>query len=211
MDEFNLEEVMKEAQAHDVSGLVYRSLKSQIDLSAYRKEVILKNLTQSRYTKQVLQLMDELQQEGIQIILLKGIILKNIYPVADLRTMGDVDVLVRESQLEKIDLLLSVRGYEKKSIPNEKHHVYEGPWFQIEVQWTLGSLKRQQGLLAFEEHLWDHLQCIELNQKTYWRLSDQDFLVHLILHAAGHMHLAGFGIRQLCDITLWIEQHPNLD
>ena len=210
-DEFKLEEVMNEAQAHDVSGLVYRVLKSQLDLELYKNEIILKSLTQSRYTKQALQLIDELQREGIQIILLKGIVLKNFYPVADLRTMGDIDVLVMESQLEKIDLLLSRRGYQKEYTLNEKHHVYEGPGFRIEVHWTLGNSKRQQGLLAFEEHLWHHLQSIEINQRMYWTLSDEDFLIHLILHAAGHMRSSGFGIRQLCDITLWIEKHPSLD
>lgn len=137
--------------------------------------------------------------------------LKSFYPVADLRTMEDVDVLVPPSQLEKVDELLSRRGYEKKSILNEKHHAYERPGLQIEVHWTLGSLKCQQGPLTFEEHLWLHLQPIEINQKTYWTLSDEDFLIHLILHAAGYMRSARFGIRQLCDLTLWVEQHPNLD
>ena len=32
-----------------------------------------------------------------------------------------------------------------------------------------------------------------------------------MIHKAGHMRSSGFGIRQLCDITLWIEQHPSLD
>lgn len=210
-DEFELDGVMNEAEAHDVSGLVYRVLKSQLDFSAYKNEIILKSLTQSRYTHQALQLIHELQQEGIQIILLKGIILKTIYPVADLRMMGDVDLLVPKSQLEQIESLLSSRGYQKSPILSEKHHTYQGPGFEIEVHWTLGNSKHQQGLLAFEEYLWHHLQPLEINQKTYWTLSDEDFLIHLILHAAGHMRSSGFGIRQLCDITLWIEKHPLLD
>lgn len=31
-------------------------------------------------------------------------------------------------------------------------------------------------------------------------------MTHLLLHAAGHLKSSGFGIRQLCDLTLWIEQ-----
>ncbi|MTL76598.1 hypothetical protein GMA27_13360, partial [Turicibacter sanguinis] len=38
-EEFHLERVMEEAKAHDVEGLVYKVLKSQIDLSAYKQEI----------------------------------------------------------------------------------------------------------------------------------------------------------------------------
>lgn len=128
-EEFHLEQVMEEAKAHDVEGLVYKVLKSQMDLSAYKKEIIFKSLTQSQYLIKAMKTLNYLKQSGIQVVLLKGVVLKNYYPQADLRTMGDVDILVHEQDLESVHQLLTSLGYVKRPGTNEKHHVYDGDGF----------------------------------------------------------------------------------
>ncbi|MDB8438122.1 hypothetical protein GMB34_12370 [Turicibacter sanguinis] len=206
-EEFHLEQVMEEAKAHDVEGLVYKVLKSQTDLSAYKQEIILKSLTQSQYLMKVMKALNHLKESGIQVVLLKGAVLKNYYPQADLRTMGDVDVLVREHDLELVDKILTFLGYIKRPVTNEKHHVYDGDGFHLEVHWSLVNASRQTGFKDFEIAIWQQLKM----ENGFLRLGDEDFLIHLLLHAAGHFKSFGFGIRQLADITLWIEAHPELD
>ena len=210
-DDLNIDELMSETKAHDVSGLVYKILKNQVPIEDYRREIIFQSLTQSRYFKQSLQNIKILQEVGIDIVLLKGSILKSLYPLAELRTMGDIDFLVRSEQLKSIEKCLSELGYQKRDSHNEKHDVYDGQGFQFEVHWSLVNESRQSGHESFETDLWQHLQPIEIEGVTYQTLSDEDFLVHLLVHAAGHMKSSGFGIRQLCDITLWIEEKTNLD
>ena len=39
---------------------------------------------------------------GIKIVILKGGFMRQLYPVPELRTMGDFDVLVRKSDLSSI-------------------------------------------------------------------------------------------------------------
>ncbi|WP_350022592.1 nucleotidyltransferase domain-containing protein [Turicibacter sanguinis] len=204
---FNLEPVIAEAKAHDVEGLVYKVLKSQTDLSAYKQEIIFKSLMQSQYMGQSMKTLNYLKESGIQVVLLKGAVLKNYYAQADLRTMGDVDVLVHEHDLELVHQLLTSLGYVKRPLTNGKHHVYDGEGFHLEVHWSLVNASRQTGFKDFETTLWQHLK----TDHGFLRLSDEDFLVHLLLHAAGHFKSSGFGIRQLCDITLWMEAHPELD
>ena len=206
-EDFNLELVMEEAKAHDVEGLVYKVLKSQTDLSPYKQEIIFKSLTQSQYLMKAMKALNHLKESGIQVVLLKGVVLKNYYPQADLRTMGDVDVLVREDDLELVHQLLTSLGYVKRPLTNEKHHVYDGEGFQLEVHWSLVNASRQTGFKDFEMALWQQLKM----ENGFLRLGDEDFLVHLLVHAAGHFKSSGFGIRQLCDLTLWMEAHPHLD
>lgn len=209
--EVNLEELMVEANAHDIEGLVYAALKNQADFSDYRRDIILKSLTQATYYKQTLDIIKLLQEDGISVLLLKGAVLKSFYPQADLRMMGDVDVLVHEQDLGRVEELLTQMGYLKHEEVNEKHHVYEGLGFMIEVHWTLVNKSRQSGYQSFEDELWHHVQKVEIQGGAYQTLSQEDFLVHLLVHMANHFKTGGFGIRQLCDVTLWIEKHPSLD
>lgn len=203
--------LMEEAKAHDVKGLVYKVLKSQYDLKAYQKEVLLQSYTQSRYFQLALQTLSKLQEAGIKVVLLKGSVLKSLYPMPDLRTMGDVDILVPKHQLRDVHQLLTELGYTKRKSHNEKHDVYDGQGFHLEVHWSLVNASRQGGSEGFENELWHHLQEVTINNESFLTLSNEDFLVHLLVHAAGHMKSSGFGIRQLCDLTLWIEVHESLD
>ena len=199
------------AKAHDVKGLVYKVLKSQYDLKNYQKDVLLQSYTQSRYFQLALQTLSKLQEAGIKVVLLKGSVLKSLYPMPDLRTMGDVDILVPKHQLQAVHQVLTELGYTKRKSHNEKHEVYDGQGFHLEVHWSLVNASRQGGSEGFENELWYHLQEVTINNQSFLTLGKEDFLVHLLVHAAGHMKFSGFGIRQLADITLWIEAHEQLD
>lgn len=209
--DIEIDSLMEEAKAHDVKGLVYKVLKSQYDLKAYQKEILLQSYTQSRYFQLALQTLSKLQEAGIKVVLLKGSVLKSLYPMPDLRTMGDVDILVPKHQLQAVHQVLTELGYTKRKSHNEKHDVYDGQGFHLEVHWSLVNASRQGGSEAFENELWHHLQEVTINNESFLTLSNEDFLVHLLVHAAGHMKFSGFGIRQLADITLWIEAHEQLE
>ena len=209
--EIALDDLMHEAKEHDVCGLVYRVIKNQIDLDSYKRDIIFQNLTQSRFYQQGLEVVEFLQERGIQAVLLKGAVLKSVYPFSDLRTMGDIDILVPKEQLKLVQDCLTELGYSKKKSHNEKHDVYEGEGFQLEIHWSLVNASRQSDSETFEEALWSRLKPVELLGKKFLTLNDEDFLIHLVLHAAGHFKSSGFGIRQLCDLTLWIEQKEDWD
>lgn len=209
--DIEIDSLMEEAKAHDVKGLVYKVLKSQYDLKAYQKEVLLQSYTQSRYFQLALQTLSKLQEAGIKVVLLKGSVLKSLYPMPDLRTMGDVDILVPKYQLQAVHQVLTELGYTKRKSHNEKHDVYDGQGFHLEVHWSLVNASRQGGSEDFEILLWNQLQEVTINNHSFLTLGKEDFLVHLLVHAAGHMKSSGFGIRQLCDFTLWIEKHESLD
>lgn len=209
--EIDVNQLMEEAKEHDVRGLIYRILKNQQSMESYKRDIIFQSLTQSRYFQQTLDVIDQLQQKGIKVVLLKGAVLKDLYPSPDLRTMGDVDLLVPEEQLPLVQTYLTELGYIKMKSHSEKHDVYEGDGFQIEVHWALLNASRQKGGALFEQELWTKLKPVHLLGKEFLTLSDEDFLIHLVVHAAGHFQLSGFGVRQLCDLTLWIEKKEDWD
>ena len=51
--------------------------------------------------------MDKLETMGVDHMPLKGYIVKNLYPTPDMRTMGDLDLLIDESRCDEV-----VRAFE---------------------------------------------------------------------------------------------------
>lgn len=206
----DVQALMAEACEHDVEGLVYKSLKNQLDLSIYKESVILKSMTQSAYMKKGLNLIQELQEQGLTVVLLKGSILKFLYPIPDLRTMGDIDLLVPMDQLNRVDACLVENGYTKKDGYHAFHHVYEGEGFNLEVHWKLCGLDKSE-YQEFESSIWKSLQNFRIEDLTYRTLNSNDFLIHMFIHLSTHMKSSGFGMRQLCDLVVWIEHYNDLD
>lgn len=141
-EKIDLQALMLEAKAHDVGGLVYKGLKNQADLQDYQHDIIFQNLMQSRDYQHSLKSIQVLQEAGIQVVLLKGAVLKGLYPLPELRTMGDVDILVPKAQLGQVQDCLTTLGYTKRESHNEKHDVYDGEGFHLEVHWSLVNASR---------------------------------------------------------------------
>ena len=114
-------QLIEEAEAHKVSGLVYTALKRNIEsfdiesstLVKWKKDIIFGSLNQSEHIKKVAQLLNSFNEAQIPVIVLKGVVLRYLYPAPDLRTMNDVDVLVHEEDLRKVESLLTSLGYYK--------------------------------------------------------------------------------------------------
>ncbi|MGD9964160.1 MAG: nucleotidyltransferase family protein, partial [Candidatus Izemoplasmatales bacterium] len=105
----------KTIQANQLSGLVFKSLnKNVISLEVYKKFqtdyylYIRVDEIQSQLIEQLRMLFN---QEKIPFIFLKGSFIKNLYPHKFMRSMGDIDVLVRREDMKRIHEVLENKGY----------------------------------------------------------------------------------------------------
>lgn len=211
-------ELIEEAEAHKVSALVYTALKRNIDnfdiekstLSKWKKDVIFGSLKQSEHIKKVSQILNLFNQAQIPVIVLKGVVLRDLYPAPDLRTMNDVDVLVHEEDLKKVEKMLIAQGYYKYQEEGEKHDVYiKSGYPMIEVHWMLSHERTFKGCVEYEKSIWNRVREIEVQGVRTLTLGYNDFLLHLMIHMASHAASHGFGVRFLTDIVLMIEQEAS--
>ena len=77
------EELIHEAKEHNISSLIYYTLSKDtlqgIDstlLKKWKKEVIMSNIIQINHIKQMYNVILELKKENIEIIILKGLVLR---------------------------------------------------------------------------------------------------------------------------------------
>ncbi len=214
-------QLIEEAEAHKVSGLVYTALKRNIEsfdiesstLVKWKKDIIFGSLNQSEHIKKVAQLLNSFNEAQIPVIVLKGVVLRYLYPAPDLRTMNDVDVLVHEEDLRKIESLLTSLGYYKYQEEGEKHDVYiKSGYPMVEVHWMLSHERTFKGCVEYEKSIWNRVREVEVEGVRSLTLGYNDFLLHLMIHMASHAASHGFGVRFLTDIVLMIEQEgPYID
>ncbi len=209
--------IFEEAVAHQVHALLFpviSKLKSGQGpdsslMSRWQDVTLYSAITQIQHIQQLSEVLDKFHQYSIPVIALKGIIIRECYPEAELRTMGDADILIHKEDLDKVDQLLTQFNYVKGEA-DLKHIGYNHKLLpSIEVHLSLMDEEKFTYSKDFTDSVWDHAVITQVNGSTTLTLSPEDQVLHLILHMAQHMKSSGFGLRQLCDFTLFVEK--NID
>jgi hypothetical protein len=173
-------------------------------------------LNMKRFAK-LQQILKTYAEEGVPVIALKGAVLASlVYPRIGLRTMGDVDLLVKQEHLGHAEHILQTRGF----TPNEKYRSKE--WYR-QHHHHLVPYMSDDGVLEVElhhhiippnfpvrlpvEYLWASPRHVHIADVPCLTLSVEYLLIHLTLHAADDAYLGK--LRVLYDIAETIQKHET--
>ncbi len=121
---FDWEFICRNAQRNNVLnilGYAVNNLENKPDeqlikvIENDRRYSILKETSQLFQVEKVLQ---EFEKAEIKNLPLKGYHIKSLYPRSDLRTMNDLDILVRKKDFKKVTAVFEKLGYTNKNILN---------------------------------------------------------------------------------------------
>lgn len=193
------EYIYKKSSEQNISGLIASAVlrlpeDKQPENADMWNEVMLQTMyVMSRKFAEFERMYDVLEKNGIVPICLKGIAVKELYPVPELRTMGDFDVLVEKEQRKKAEMLFEKEGYKVITdtlyFEASKGSVRWEVFFSLENEFRVNS-----------EYYDDMLrQKTTLCNGRFIRPSNGYFAAHLLVHAAKHIANKGAGIRYLCD------------
>ena len=154
---------------------------------------------------------------GVEAIPVKGVVLaESLYGSLALRSLGDLDVLVRPRDLPAARRALGALGYAQAPEPgfeNAHHPFHDPPYFRdgaggqicLELHWGLWA-SRFFGVGA--EALWRRSVAARLNGADARLLSIEDTLLHLAIHRSR----SALRLRFVCDIAeLLGRHHATLD
>ena len=138
------------------------------------------------------------RENHIPFVLLKGAVIRSLYPEPWMRTSCDVDVLVRKENLDDgVRLLQEKLGYRYERTGNHDVTLFAESGVHLELHYRLGSRRdKWNDVLA---KVWDF---IELDENGEYRLSKEMFYFYHIAHMAGHFQFGGCGIRTFLDLQL---------
>lgn len=217
-DNIEWDKLIKEAQEHKISSLVYYTLdRSVFDLiesdilKEWKKEVITSNLIELKHDKDIINIIDDFNKNNINYICLKGVYLKELYPKRELRTMSDTDILVSEKDYYNAKEILIKQGYVCEEDRNSIHEEFN-KYGSIQVELHNALIDKDVVCIEnkdFEEKIWNSIIEFQFNNIQTRILGKNDFLLHLLFHMVVHAKYMGFGLRQLYDLCLYIKYNKE--
>lgn len=206
------DEVFYCSKIHAVNGIIgyivtQYSLCGDDALAAqFEKEMIHTYGYQYRRKVQMEKLISILNEHEIDHLLMKGFLVKNLYPVPELRWYGDIDFVIHKEDRAKTDELMRNLGY-VASDNWEPVFTYkkDSEYYEIHTEILDAEIGDGKQREYFHE-MWDHSVCV--HQHTYQFEKEYHF-AYLIAHLAKHASKKGAGIRMYLDIALFIKEYRD--
>lgn len=143
-------------------------------------------------------LIGEATKAGLDILPLKGFIMKSFYDKSQFRQMGDLDYLVEADRIDDFRSIMEGLGYEADDVGLEdSHDVYtKKPYMEVEIHRRL--LPPTEENHWHTDDIWGRLTRDEENPHLMHMTWEDYYLFHL-LHFEKHYSMGGCGIRFIID------------
>ena len=158
----------------------------------------------SKCLKQMMEtdlLSEAFTSKSYDIMFLKGSKIREYYPSPDMRTMTDIDLLVKAEDREPVRELMRSLGYEDDLLNDGQVDAFKKlPVIYVEVHYDFSA----------ENHIyhemfsidWDKL--VKTDKDHIYEMTFEDLYFFNVGHYAKNMHNRGMGIRAILDcFVLW--------
>lgn len=161
----------------------------------------------ARKAERMRELMERLDTDGIDHLLLKGFVVRDIYCVPELRTFGDIDFLIRLEDREKCDKLMMSGGFQRKTDWEPVFSYQKGiEHYEIHTDIMEVDVSDQADYKGYFQKVWEHA-CLQDGHT--WLLDVEFHLLYLLTHIAKHISGAGAGIRMYLDIAFYLKRYRD--
>ena len=210
---FDLKEAYSQMTRHCVQELCYLGA---VNCGVDKKLPIMQKLFQD-YAKQMIcserqmnalrTLLQDFEKNGIDYLLLKGSVLKQLYPSPELRQMGDADILIRNEQYHKIRLIMAELGFAEKAV-GPYDYTWDLPELHTELHYRLASPADVEFLGYFGDG-WRRSKKTE--KPCCYAYSIEDHLIYLFMHFAKHYRDSGIGLKHAVDLWVYAKAYPEMN
>lgn len=140
-----------------------------------------------------------LEDGGIDYVLLKGAVLRALWPAPWMRTSCDIDILIREGDLSRAtDALSAALGYTVRTVGFRDASLY-APNDAVHLELHF-SLRDPAGRSAALGAAWDY--AARVGEGHEYRFLPHFEVFFLLFHLLGHIDTGGGGIRPVIDLAL---------
>ncbi len=144
------------------------------------------------------------KSNDIDIVAFKGYFVRNLYPVAELRSFSDIDLLIHTYDREKSHSVMIAQGYDNTVDYGNVYGYKKGlEYYELHDSIVSDEIFHSKELDQYFANAWEH---VHLSENNLYEFDDDFHLLYLIAHIAKHIHFGGAGIRMYLDIALFIKQ-----
>ena len=153
-------------------------------------------------------MLNKLKENGIKCVVLKGSSVSCNYPEPMLRTHGDIDILVDESDYEKsIDILTGSKDRDKSALLHGFHYEFHYEGILVEIHKAVSDFDSDEEKI--KEFLKDALSEIgekSVEEFTFPVLKESYQAVTLLQHTKRHYFESELAIKLLLDWAMYIDK-----
>ena len=188
--------------AHGIVSKEYTNVPPEVK-KAFSDTLFLNIVKDEKQKNEIKRISQAFTNEKLKFMPLKGIILKSIYPSSDMRTMGDIDILVDIDSMQKYCKVMENLGY--TFVKDKENEVsYKNTSALIELHRYLIT-PGNDDMFSYYETGWNIAKQSEDSECKYI-LGKEDEFVYLICHFVKHYRNAGCGIKPLIDMWLYMNK-----
>lgn len=198
----DFEAIFELAKKQDVENTVFLSvdqLENKIDSNLYNiwQEAYYKRMKYSAFQDMALEeLIEAFTKAEIDCMPLKGSVIKNYYPNPDLRSMGDIDFLVREQNRQVVRDIMHNIGYEDDILDDGQVDAFKkGKLTYIEIHYDFSAENHVMHEIFTID--WDKL--IPTETEHLYQMTFEDLYFFNTGHYVKNMHNKGMGLRGVVD------------
>ena len=203
------------ARKHQVSGIVYTQAKDYMPaeaLNVFRWETIATIYNATIRDNDFANVTKALNENNIPYFIVKGPAVADLFPNPKLRSMGDIDLVVKHEDREKCHNIIVNNGYECASKQDDREWQYYKNNMELELHDRLvyEEAVNEKEQDEFFNECWQHV----LEEQLDWSFH----LLFLIFHLRKHFMNSGVGFRMFMDLAVvtvkvnidWVTLEDNL-
>lgn len=206
------DKIIKISSIHNLKGLLYLAAKDmnlQDDVINRLKRGFFSAVKYSAIQSAV---ADEffalLNKNEIKHIVFKGFVLKDYYPVEEIRTMGDIDVVIKDADRDKVHDIMIENGFlydDAASHQYVKNYIKNGTCFEVHTRMVSKNIYDDVDLSKYFKNCFDYALLKDGCKYTY-ELNKEYHFIYLIVHMAMHFKFGGCGLRMILDIVFMLKK-----
>lgn len=201
------------ANIHSVTGILGYMIMSYPDKSNEQvAPVMRKQCLQTigifyQRAEKMKQLIQAMNESEIDHLLFKGYVLKDYYPIPELRSYGDVDFLIRLYDRQNSDALMQREGFKRKTDWEPVFsYLKDIEYYEIHTDVMEVDVSDKADYKEYFSHTWERAKLIGNHT---WMLLPEDHFLYLLTHIAKHINGSGAGIRMYMDIAVFLQHFEN--
>ncbi len=207
-DNVDWQEVLEEAIFQSVVPFAYdatagiENIPEEV-LKKFKSHTVAVMFNNDKIVKAQGELCELFEKNDIKYAILKGLSIAKDYPKPDLRTLGDVDVLVRKNEYQKVKRFLIKNGYQL--INNGDNHFHctlkkSDVVFELHFEMTdFPNLEKAVALKKQLDNALNQVKNVKFGNNEFESLSQLYQALSLLLHMERHISKDGLGLRQILD------------
>ena len=216
----DLSELYQISYEHNLDSLVYMQIRKKLE-SRNQHNMFLRSLLNDVFCdvnrrdmlREFTSYMEEIK---VPFICMKGSVFRDYYPIPTVRSMGDVDIIIKPEDKETVDdIFVNKMGF-TRFVDNHSVWTYYLKDFQFEVHNHMfyEELTSDFDYIEYFDHIFEHIHHDKVFdiESDYLYVPDENYhFLYLMTHTAKHIINNGSGFRAYLDMVMFTRNNNKLN